>query len=243
MLRFRATQAVTGYQNSAVVASMIQVTGEQPAPSVFFDLKRNQIEATKVLNMYFRLHQHAARFYLAVPEFFLVSSAVLESVVPHWESDKLIFKDCVDTAHARNGNVAVFKRTDNDLSHCFFELIPMPFKLGDVLSEHNNSILYHLLREFLCFANAHPERYGDMQTGLEQDADLATILREVNSKANEFNQLLGCYAVSELISFDPRWPLGQLKHLLSLLNSSSCPWSDLLFEHLMNCMSKKYCGG
>ncbi len=239
MLRFRVAQVFRGHQNPAIVASMTPATGEHPLPSIFFDLKNNQAETTKVLNLYFRTHLHATKFYLAVPEFFLVSPTALESVIPDWESDKLIFKECAELARARNGNVAVFKRTNAGLSHCWFELMPMPFKLGDALNEHSSGILYHLVREFLRFAGEYPERYGDMRTGLERDADLALILREVNSKADELNQLLDYYVLSDLVSFDAKWPLGQLKHLLSLLNNSSCPWSDLLFEHLMDCMSKK----
>ena len=201
---------------------------------------RNQDLVLKLFNAYYRVHQHSGKVFDDFPDFCLVKPQVLgDGSIATRSSDKLILEDCVQRTTARNGYIGVTKHRNPKLQYYWLELMPMPFMLGDPVTENNKGEFFYLLSHFVEYAKQNPKMYGDLTAELDSDKDLALMLQEINKLGDKLQPLLEIYKEEQLVSFNRNWPITEVKNLLDALKNSDQVWCELFFECLIYVMGRK----
>ena len=206
----------------------------------YYRTDQNQGHVLKLFSAYYRAHQHSGKLFDDSPSFFLVKPDVLSDPnMATRSSDKLILDDCVQRAKARNGYIGVTKHRNPKLQYYWLELMPMPFLLGDPVTENNKSQFFFLLSHFVEYAKQNPKMYGDLTAELDSDKDLALMLKEINKLGDQLRPLLKIYAAEQLVSFNPNWPPIEVKKLLESLKGNDQAWCEVFFECLIYVMGRK----
>ena len=206
----------------------------------YYRTDQNSSHVLKLFTAYYRLHQHSGKLFDDFPSFFLVKPEVLSDPnIATRSSDKLILDDCIQRAKARNGYIGVTKHRNPKLQYYWLELMPMPFLLGDPVTENNKSQFFFLLSHFVEYAKHNPKMYGDLTAELDSDKDLALMLKEINKLGDQLQPLLKIYAVEQLVFINPNWPAIEVKKLLESLKGNDQAWCEVFFECLMYVMGRK----
>jgi len=114
-----------------------------------------------------------------------------------------------------------------------------PFLLGDVVTADNKGEFFLLITRFIEFTRQNPKMYGDLTADIESDKDLALMLKGINDMAGRLKNVLELYSEDKLVSFDPKWPVGQVKKLLHSLKNNDQEWCEMFFEYLIYVMGRK----
>lgn len=206
----------------------------------YFDTERNGELALKVFNAYYRAHNHSGKLYEEFPDFFLVRPEVLEGKeITTRSSEKLLLDDCIQRAKARKGYVGVTKHRNPKLGYYWLELSVFPFMLGDRVSEENKGEFFHILTRFIEYTKTHPKVYGDLTAEIDSDKDLALMLKEIAEIAARLDALTENYPIEKLVSFNPDWPVSEVKKLLHSLKDNDQDWCEVFFEYLIYVMGNK----
>lgn len=206
----------------------------------YFDVDRNAEVVLKVFNAYFRAHNHSGKFYEEFPDLFLVRPEVLEGKeIATRSSERLLLEDCIQRAKARNGFVGVTKHRNPKLGYYWLELSVMPFMLGDAVTKENKGEFFYILTKFVDYTRQHPKFYGDLTAEIDSDKDLVLMLKEINRVGAQLNNLLEFYPEQMLVSFNPVWPVTEVKKLLQSLKDNDQDWCEMFFEYLIYVMGKK----
>jgi hypothetical protein len=198
-------------------------------------------EATlKLFNAYFRDHNHSGKIYDDFPNFFLFRPSVLEGKeIATRSSEKLLLDDVIQRAKARSGYIGVSKHQNPKLGYYWLELSAMPFMMGDPVSKDNKGEFFYILTKFIEFTKQHPKMYGDLTAEIESDKDIALMLNGIKKMAGRLRVSLDIYPESMLVSYNPNWPVTEVKKLLQSLKENDQDWCEMFFEYLMYVMSKK----
>jgi hypothetical protein len=208
--------------------------------TTYYQVDKNHELVRRLFNTYYRAHHHSGKLFDDLPEFFLVAPEVLaDQDLATRSSDKLIIEDCVQRAIARNGYIGVIKHRNPKLKYYWLELVVTPFMLGDQVTEDNEGAFYYLLSNFVEYAKQHPKLYGDLTAELDSDKDLALMLKEINRLGEKLLPLLEFYSQDQLVSFNPQWPVEEVKKLLVALKDNEQSWCEVFFEYLMYVMGHK----
>jgi hypothetical protein len=206
----------------------------------YYDVEKNHDLARKLFDAYYRAHSHSGALFDDFPEYFLIKPEILVGRnLATRASDKLILEDCITRAQARNGYIGVAKHRNPKLQYYWLELSIMPFVLGDPVNEDNSSEFFYLLSHFIEYARNNPKIYGDLTADLDSDKDLALMLKEINKQGNKLQPLLEKYSANMLLSFNPNWPVTEVKKLLMALKDNDQSWCEVFFEYLIYVMGKK----
>ena len=206
----------------------------------YYRADQNQDLVLKLFSAYYRAHQHSGKMFDEAPGFFLVRPQALnDGAIATRASDKLILKDCIQRATARKGFVGVYKHYNPKLQYYWLELLPMPFALGDPVTENNKGHFFFLLSNFVEYAKVNPKMYGDLTAELDSDKDLALMLKEINKLGDKLQPLLKVYAEEQLVAFNRSWPPTEVKKLLESLKENDQEWCELFFECLIYVMGRK----
>lgn len=206
----------------------------------YYDIENNGALALNVLSSYYRTHLHTGRFYDEFPDFFLVKPDVLVGRdIATRPSEKLLLEDSVIRAHARNGYVGVSKQHNPKLNYYWLELSVSPFMLGDTLTADNKGEFYFILARFIEYTRQHPKIYGDLTEELATDKDLELMISGIGKVAACLDDTLKVYPENMLVSYNPKWPVAQVKKLLQSLKNNDQEWCELFYEHLIYVMGKK----
>lgn len=206
----------------------------------YHDTENNAELALGVFNAYYRTHNHSGKFYDDFPDFFLVKPAVLEGRdIATRPSEKLLLEDTIRRAKARDGYIGVSKHRNSKLGYYWLELSVEPFMLGDAVTADNKGEFFFILTKFIEFTKQHPKMYGDLTADIDTDKDLALMFNGVNAMAERLNETLQLYPESMLVSFNPSWPVAQVKKLLHSLKDNDQEWCELFFEYLIYVMGNK----
>jgi hypothetical protein len=111
--------------------------------------------------------------------------------------------------------------------------------LGDVVTEENKGEFFYVIVKFIEFTKQNPKAYGDLTAEIDSDKDLALMLSEISKIAASLGETLKCYPENMLVSFNPKWPMDELKKLLHTLKESDHDWCEMFFEYLIYVMGKK----
>ena len=194
----------------------------------------------KLFNAYFRDHNHAGKIYDDFPNFFLFRPSVLEGKeIATRSSEKLLLEDVIQRAKERNGYIGVSKHHNPKLGYYWLELSPMPFMMGDPVSKDNKGEFFYILTKFIEFTKQHPKMYGDLTAEIESDKDIALMLNGIKKMASRLRVSLDIYPENMLVSYNPNWPVTEVKKLLQSLKENDQDWCEMFFEYLMYVMSKK----
>lgn len=208
--------------------------------TAYYDVSKNHELARKLFNAYYRAHSHSGQLFDDFPEFFLVAPEVLAGPdIATRASDKLIIEDCVQRATARKGYVGVIKHRNPKLNYYWLELVVAPYMLGDHVTEDNEGAFFYMVSSFIEYAKQHPKVYGDLTAELDSDKDLALMLKEINRLGEKIQPLLKFYSREQLVSFNPQWPVGEVKRLLVALKDNEQSWCEVFFEYLIYVMGQK----
>lgn len=194
----------------------------------------------KLFNAYYRDHNHAGKIYDDFPNFFLFKPSVLEGKeIATRSSEKLLLDDVIQRAKARSGYISVSKHHNPKLGHYWLELSVMPFMMGDPVSKDNKGEFFYILTKFIEFTKQHPKMYGDLTAEIESDKDIALMLNGIKKMASRLSVSLDIYPENMLVSYNPNWPVTEVKKLLQSLKENDLDWCEMFFEYLMYVMSKK----
>jgi len=194
----------------------------------------------KLFNAYFRDHNHSGKIYDDFPNFFLFRPSVLEGKeIATRSSEKLLLDDVIQRAKARSGYIGVSKHQNPKLGYYWLELSAMPFMMGDPVSKDNKGEFFYILTKFIEFTKQHPKMYGDLTAEIESDKDIALMLNGIKKMAGRLRVSLDIYPESMLVSYNPNWPVTEVKKLLQSLKENDQDWCEMFFEYLMYVMSKK----
>ena len=194
----------------------------------------------KLFNAYFRDHNHSGKIYDDFPNFFLFRPSVLEGKeIATRSSEKLLLDDVIQRAKARSGYIGVSKHQNPKLGYYWLELSAMPFMMGDPVSKDNKGEFFYILTKFIEFTKQHPKMYGDLTAEIESDKDIALMLNGIKKMAGRLRVSLDIYPESMLVSYNPNWPVMEVKKLLQSLKENDQDWCEMFFEYLMYVMSKK----
>ena len=194
----------------------------------------------KLFNAYFRDHNHSGKIYDDFPNFFLFRPSVLEGKeIATRSSEKLLLDDVIERAKARSGYIGVSKHQNPKLGYYWLELSAMPFMMGDPVSKDNKGEFFYILTKFIEFTKQHPKMYGDLTAEIESDKDIALMLNGIKKMAGRLRVSLDIYPESMLVSYNPNWPVTEVKKLLQSLKENDQDWCEMFFEYLMYVMSKK----
>jgi hypothetical protein len=194
----------------------------------------------KLFNAYFRDHNHSGKIYDDFPNFFLFRPSVLEGKeIATRSSEKLLLDDVIQRAKARSGYIGVSKHHNPKLGYYWLELSAMPFMMGDPVSKDNKGEFFYILTKFIEFTKQHPKMYGDLTAEIESDKDIALMLNGIKKMAGRLRVSLDIYPESMLVSYNPNWPVTEVKKLLQSLKENDQDWCEMFFEYLMYVMSKK----
>jgi hypothetical protein len=206
----------------------------------YYDVEKNAELVLKMFNAYFRAHNHSGKFYDDFPDFFLVKPSVLEGrEIATRPSEKLLLDDCIQRAKARGGYVGVTKHRNPKLGYYWLELSVQPFMLGDPVTEENKGEFFHILTNFIEYTKQHPKVYGDLTAEIDSDKDLALMLKEIGRVADRLSAMLKIYPEKMVVSFNPAWPVTEVKKLLHSLKDNDQEWCEVFFEYLIYVMGKK----
>lgn len=206
----------------------------------FFDIEKNAELALKVFNAYYRVHNHSGKVYEEFPDYFLVKPEFLEGkIIASRPAEKALLEDCIKRAKARNGTIGVSKHRNPKLGYYWLELSVQPFMLGDAVTANNKGEFFYLITRFIEFTRQNPKMYGDLTADIATDKDLALMFDGINKMAERLQASLELYSVDKLVSYDPKWPVSQVKKLLHSLKDNDQEWCELFFEYLIYVMSNK----
>ena len=111
--------------------------------------------------------------------------------------------------------------------------------MGDPVSKDNKGEFFYILTKFIEFTKQHPKMYGDLTAEIESDKDIALMLNGIKKMAGRLRVSLDIYPESMLVSYNPNWPVTEVKKLLQSLKENDQDWCEMFFEYLMYVMSKK----
>ncbi|MDP1592652.1 MAG: hypothetical protein Q8L80_00190 [Gallionella sp.] len=206
----------------------------------YHNIEKNAELALAVFNTYYRAHNHSGKLYEEFPDFFLIKPDVLaDREIATRPSEQLLLTDCISRAQARNGYVGVSKHRNPKLGYYWLELSVAPFMLCDTVTPDNRGEFFYILTKFIEFTKQHPKMYGDVTADIASDKDVALMFNEINTMAKCLNETLDIYPEKMLVSFNPKWPISQVKKLLLSLKNNDQDWCELFFEHLIYVMGKK----
>jgi len=206
----------------------------------FYDLENNRELALKVFNSYYRGHTHSGKIFEDFPDFFLVNPEVFDGQeIASRPAEKAMIDETVKRAKARNGYIGVTKHRNPKLGYFWLELTVQPFMLGDAVTENNRGEFFFLITHFIEFTRQNPKKYGDLTADIATDKDLAIMFSEINKMALRLQDVLALYSEDKLVSFNLKWPVAQVKKLLTSLKNSDLEWCELFFEYLIYVMSQK----
>ncbi|PJC04076.1 MAG: hypothetical protein CO070_04800, partial [Gallionellales bacterium CG_4_9_14_0_8_um_filter_55_61] len=154
-------------------------------------------------------------------------------------AEKAMIDEVIKRAKARKGFIGVSKHRNPKLGYYWLELSVQPFLLGDVVTADNKGEFFLLITRFIEFTRQNPKMYGDLTADIESDKDLALMLNGINDMAGRLKDVLELYSEDKLVSFDPKWPVGQVKKLLHSLKNNDQEWCELFFEYLIYVMGRK----
>jgi hypothetical protein len=81
--------------------------------------------------------------------------------------------------------------------------------------------------------------YGDLTAELDADKDLGLMFNGVNRLADGLKEILANYPEQMLVSYNPKWPVAQVKKLLHSLKDNDQEWCELFFEYMIYVMGNK----
>ena len=206
----------------------------------YYCVEKNGELALGLFNSYYRAHNHSGQLYDDFPDFFLLKPDVLQghNLVPR-KSEKMLLEDCIRRASERNGFIGVTKHRNAKLGYYWLELSVMPFMLGDAVTKENKGEFFYLINKFIEYTKQNPKAYGDLTAEIDSDKDLALMLTEISKTAERLSKTLKIYPEHKLVSFNPKWPVTELKKLLQSLKESDQDWCEMFFEYLIYVMGKK----
>ena len=206
----------------------------------FHDVEKNGELALGVFNAYYRDHNHSGKLYGEFPGFFLVRPEVLEGRdIATRPVEKKLIEECIRAANARKGTIGVSKHRNPKLGYYWLELTVQPFMLGDAVTADNKGEFFFLISQFIEFTRKNPKMYGDLTAEIASDKDLALMFDGINKMAERLNESLEFYPEEMLVSFNPKWPVAQVKKLLHSLKENDQEWCELFFEYLIYVMGQK----
>ncbi|MFA6063088.1 MAG: hypothetical protein WC736_10870 [Gallionella sp.] len=206
----------------------------------YHDVDKNAELALEVFKTYFFTHTHSGKFYDEFPDFFLVKPEVLAGKeIANRPSEKLLLEDCIKRAQARQGYIGVSKHRNPKLGYYWLELSVTPFMLGDAVTADNKGEFFYILTKFIDFTKKNPKMYGDLTADLDKDKDLALMFNGINGIAASLKESLKAHSEAQLVAFDPKWPVAQVKKLLHSLKDNDQEWCELFFEYLIYVMGNK----
>jgi hypothetical protein len=206
----------------------------------YHDVEKNGELALKLFTDYYRTSNHSGKIYDESPNFFLVKPRVLEGhYIATRSSDKLLLDDCIQRARARGGYIGVSKHRNPKLGYYWLELSAMPFMMGDAVSKDNKGEFFYILTKFIEYTRQNPKIYGDLTAEMESDRDIALMLAGINKMADRLSTSLKIYPENMLVSYNPNWPVTEVKKLLHSLKENDQDWCEVFFEYLIYVMGKK----
>jgi len=206
----------------------------------YCDVEKNGTLVLNLFSTYYQSNNHSGKIYDESPNLFLVKPSVLEGhVVPTRGSDKLLLEDCIQRAKARNGYIGVSKHRNPKLGYYWLELTVMPFMMGDAVSKDNKGEFFYILTKFIEYTKQNPKVYGDLTAEIESDNDIALMLAGINKMASRLSTSLKIYPENMLVSYNPNWPVTEVKKLLHSLKENDQDWCEVFFEYLIYVMGKK----
>lgn len=206
----------------------------------YYDVGRNAEPVLKLFNTYYRAHNHSGKIYDDFPDYFLFKPAILEGKeIATRSSEKLLLDDCLQRAKARNGFIGVTKHRNPKLGYYWLELSVMPFMLGDPVNKENKGEFFYILTKFIDYTKQNPKMYGDLTAEIDSDKDAALMLGEISKMAERLSTTLKVYPEPMLVSFNPKWPVTEVKKLLHSLKDNDQEWCEMFFEYLIYVMGKK----
>jgi hypothetical protein len=210
------------------------------ASSEYYDVEKNGALVLNLFTTYYQSNNHSGKIYDESPNFFLVKPQVLEGkVVATRSSDKLLLEDSIQRAKARNGYISVSKHRNPKLGYYWLELSVMPFMMGDAVSKDNKGEFFFILTRFIEYTKKNPKIYGDLTAEMESDKDIALMLSGINNMAGRLSTSLKLYPENMLVSYNPNWPVTEVKKLLHSLKENDQDWCEVFFEYLIYVMGKK----
>lgn len=205
-----------------------------------YDVEKNADIALRIFNAYYRAHNHTGKLYEDFPDFFLVKPEVLEGKdIATRGSERILLEDCIQRAKARKGYISVTKHRNPKLGYYWMELSVLPFMLGDAVTKENKGEFFYILTKFIEFTRQNPKIYGDLTAEIDSDKDLALMLDEIGTMADRLNVSLRLYPEHMLVSYNPAWPMSEVKKLLLSLKENDQDWCEVFFEYLIYVMGKK----
>ena len=212
----------------------------KPSHEKFFDTQKNDEYALKVFNSYYRDHNHSGKLYSDFPDFFIVRPAVLEGKeIASRPSEKILLEDYIKRAKARNGYIGVSKHRNPKLGYYWLELSVLPFMLGDSVNKDNKGEFFYVLTKFIEFTKKNPHMYGDLTAEIDSDNDLAIMFDGISRMADRLSESINVYSEGLLVSYNPNWPVTEVKSLLNSLKDNDQDWCQVFFEYVMYVMSQK----
>lgn len=206
----------------------------------YYDVEKNGDLVLKFFNTYYRAHNHSGKIYEESPDFFMVKPGALEGrEIAARSSEKLLLDDCIQRAKARNGYIGITKHRNPKLGYYWLELSVMPFMLGDTVNKENKGEFFYILTRFINYTRQNPKVYGDLTAEIDSDKDLALMLNEISKMADRLNTTLSLYPEKMLVSFNPAWPVTEVRKLLQSLKDNDQLWCDVFFEYLIYVMGNK----
>ena len=194
----------------------------------------------KLFNAYYRDHNHSGKLYDDFPSFFMFTPAILEGKeIATRGSEKLLLDDVIQRAKARNGHISVSKHRNPKLGYYWLELSVMPFMMGDAVSKDNKGEFFFILTKFIEYTQQHPKMYGDLTAEMDSDKDIALMLNGIKKMATRLSVSLDIYPEEMLVSYNPNWPVTEVKKLLQSLKENDQDWCEMFFEYLIYVMGKK----
>jgi len=210
------------------------------ANKTYNDVEKNAEAVLKLFNAYYRDHNHSGKLYDDFPNFFLFKPSVLEGKeIATRGSEKLLLEDVIQRAKARNGFISVSKHRNPKLGYYWLELSVTPFMMGDAVSRENKGEFFYILTKFIEFTKQHPKMYGDLAAEVDSDKDIALMLDGIKKMAARLSVSLDIYQENMLVSFNPNWPVTEVKKLLQSLKDNDQDWCEMFFEYLIYVMGKK----
>lgn len=212
----------------------------KPSHEKFFNTETNGEAALKVFTSYYRDHNHSGKLYSDFPDFFMVKPAILAGRdIASRPSEKLLLEDCIRRAEIRNGYIGVSKHRNPKLGYYWLELSVLPFMLGDSVNKDNKGEFFYVLTKFIEFTKQNPKMYGDLTAEIDSDKDLAIMFDGISRMANRLQESIQVYTEDMLVSYNPNWPVSEVKRLLDSLKDNDQDWCQVFFEYMMYVMSKK----
>lgn len=206
----------------------------------YYDVEQNGGFALKLFTAYFRSNNHSGKIYDDSPNFFMVKPQVLEGHdIATRGSDKLLLQDCIQRAKARGGYIGVSKHRNPKLGYYWLELSVMPFMMGDAVSKDNKGEFFYILTKFIEYTKKNPKVYGDLTAEMDSDQDIALMLTGISKMAGRLSTTLDIYPENMLVSYNPNWPVTEVKKLLHSLKENDQDWCEVFFEYLIYVMGKK----